>query len=143
MNVSRQTKRILILDDEPDIITYFEILLNDHGYQTVSARDGIEGLAKARTEQPDLITLDISMPKKSGVRFYRELKTDPDLKGIPVVVVTAVTDDAGDPYAFKEFIGGSDDVPAPEGYVPKPVERDEFLAVIEQTLAGTAECSRS
>ena len=143
MDVNRQTKRIHILDDEPDIITYFEILLTDHGYQTVSARDGVEGLAKARTEQPDLITLDISMPKKSGVRFYHELKTDPELKGIPVVVVTAVTDDAGDPYAFKEFIGGSDDVPPPEGYVPKPVERDEFLAVIERVLAGTADCLRS
>jgi CheY-like chemotaxis protein len=143
MNASGQTKRILILDDEPDIITYFEILLNDHGYETLSAQDGVEGLAKARSEHPDLITLDISMPKKSGVRFYRELKTDPVLKAIPVVVVTAVTDDAGDPYAFKEFIRGGDDVPAPEGYVPKPVERDEFLAVIERTLAGTVDCPRS
>jgi CheY-like chemotaxis protein len=142
MGKNKDTRKILILDDEPDIITYFEILLNDHGYETVSAQDGAEGLAKARSEQPDLITLDISMPKKSGIRFYRELKADPELKGIPVVVVTAVTDDAGDPYAFKEFVGGCNDLPAPEGYVPKPVERDDFLAVIERTLAGAAECSR-
>lgn len=143
MNEDRQTKRILILDDEPDIITYFEILLNDHGYQTSSAQDGIDGLAKARSEHPDLITLDISMPKKSGVRFYRELKSDPVLRNIPVVVVTAVTDDAGVPYAFKEFIRGDADFPAPEGYVPKPVEQDKFLDVIERVLAGTVKCPRS
>ena len=107
-------KRILILDDEPDIITYFEILLNDHGYRTLSAQDGVDGLAKARAEHPDLITLDISMPKKSGVRLYCELKNDPDLKTIPVV-----------------------------GYVPKPVDRDEFLAVIDRTLAGTPKCPQS
>ena len=133
-------KRILILDDEPDIITYFEILLHDHGYRTLSAQDGVDGLAKARAEHPDLITLDISMPKKSGVRLYCELKSDPELKTIPVVVVTAVTDDAGDPYAFKEFLQGCAEVPAPEGYVPKPVDRDELLAVIDRTLAGRPTC---
>ena len=143
MGKNKDTKKILILDDEPDIITYFEILLNDHGYETVSAQDGAEGLAKARSEQPDLITLDISMPKKSGVRFYRELKADPELNRIPVVVVTAVTDDAGDPYALSEFIRGCGDVPAPEGFVPKPVERNEFLSVIERTLTGAAQRSHA
>lgn len=143
MNENGTAKRILILDDEPDTITYFEILLNDHGYRTLSAQDGVDGLAVARAEHPDLITLDISMPKKSGVRLYCELKNDPDLRKIPVVVVTAVTDDAGDPYAFNEFLQGCAEIPAPEGYVPKPVDRDELLAVIDRTLTGAEKCPQS
>ncbi|MBD3297702.1 MAG: response regulator [candidate division Zixibacteria bacterium] len=143
MDNGNTTKRILIMDDEPDIVTYFETLLNDNGYATLSAEDGIEGLEKARNEKPDLITLDISMPKKSGVRFYRELKSDPEISSIPVIIVTAVTDDAGDPYSLGELIQGSESLPAPQGCVSKPIDRDNFLAVIEKTLASTGSCQVS
>ncbi len=143
MDNGNTAKRILILDDEPDIVTYFETLLNDNGYETLSAEDGIEGLEKAKNEKPDLITLDISMPKKSGVRFYRELKSDPEVSSIPVIIVTAVTDDAGDPYSLTELIQGSESLPAPQGCISKPIERDAFLAVIENTLASTGPCQVS
>ena len=82
-------KKILVLDDEANVVTYLETLLQDNGYDTVSAADGSEGMEKVRGERPDLVTLDISMPEKSGVRFYRELKDAPELAAIPVVVVSA------------------------------------------------------
>ena len=130
------TKRILILDDEPDVVAYLEMLLKDQGYETISARNGEEGLGKAKDQKPDLVTLDISMPETSGVRFYRELKADPDLAAIPVVIVTGVTGYAGDPYGFMKFISNRSKVPPPEGFFPKPFDRGEFLATIEKLLAS-------
>ena len=83
-------KKILIVDDEPGLVTYIETLLQDNGYETVSAPDGEIGFEKLKNERPDLVALDISMPKKSGIRFYRDLKEDPELAKIPVVIVTTM-----------------------------------------------------
>jgi CheY-like chemotaxis protein len=128
-------KKILILDDEPDVVTYLETLLQDNGYDTVSARDGSEGMEKTIREKPDLITLDISMPEKSGIRFYRELKESPDLASIPVVIVTAVTGYGGKPEDFQKFISSRKHVPPPEGFVAKPIDRAEFLKEIGNLLS--------
>ncbi|HXK36321.1 MAG TPA: response regulator [Candidatus Paceibacterota bacterium] len=128
-------KKILILDDEPSVVTYLETLLRDNGYDTVSASDGSEGMEKALSEKPDLITLDISMPEKSGVRFYRELKDSPDLASIPVLVVTAVTGYGGKPEDFQKFISSRKHVPPPEGFVAKPINRDELLKEIGNLLS--------
>ena len=84
-------KRILVIDDEPDERLYISTLLEDNGYVTETAEDGNEGLEKAETVSPDLITLDITMPEKSGVRFYREIRKNPQLCKIPIVVITGVT----------------------------------------------------
>ena len=89
-------KKILIIDDERSVVTYLETLLEDNGYETVSAEDGRIGFEKAKSEKPDLVCLDITMPQESGIRFYRNLKDDPELGSTPVVVVTAVTGDADD-----------------------------------------------
>ena len=91
-------------------------------------------LAVLRREKPDLVTLDISMPAASGTRLYKELKTDPDLSHIPVVIVTAVTGLGGDQYAYEKFISGRRLVPAPEGFFPKPIEREEFVKAIADLL---------
>ena len=114
-------KKILVLDDEPSVVTYLEALLQDNGYETVSASNGLEGMEKAREEKPDLITLDISMPEESGLRFYRELKGDPDLAGIPVVIVTGVTGYGGKPEEFQKFISSRKHLPPPEGSSPSPL----------------------
>ena len=127
-------KKILVLDDEPDVVTYLETLLRDNGYDTVSARDGREGMEKTLSEKPDLITLDISMPEQSGVRFYRELKDSPDLASIPVVVVTAVTGYGGKPEDVQKFISSRKHVPPPEGFVAKPIDREELLEKIKTLL---------
>lgn len=128
-------KRVLIVDDEPAVVSYLEMVLHDSGYETRTASNGKEALESVRREKPDLVTLDISMPESSGTRFYKELKTDPDLKSVPVVIVTAVTGYAGDQYGYQKFISHSRLVPPPEGFFPKPIERQEFLETIHKLLA--------
>jgi CheY-like chemotaxis protein len=132
----RATKRILIVDDEPDVVSYLEMLLQDNGYDTLTAEDGAQGLDLARKEKPDLVTLDISMPKASGTRFYKAIRSEPDLASIPVVIVTGVTGHGGDAYAYERFIGRRTLVPPPDGYFPKPIDRDEFLAALRKLLAS-------
>ena len=130
-----EQKKILIVDDEPDVVAYLEMLLKDHGYETVSAGNGEDGLEQLRSQRPDLVTLDISMPRTSGVRFYKEVKSDPDLASVPIVIVTAVTGYAGDPYGYMKFISSRSNVPPPEGFFPKPIDKEEFLAAIRKLLS--------
>ena len=135
MSNSPQAKKILIVDDEPAVVSYLEMLLRDSGYETLSASNGQEAIEMVRRERPDLVSLDISMPEASGTRFYRDIKKEPGLAAIPVVIVTAVTGYGGDKYAYKEFISHSRLVPPPEAYFPKPIDRDKFLEAIQKLLA--------
>ena len=123
------TKKILVIDDEPDVVTFLTTLLEDNGYATIPAKDGVEGLAKTKSEKPDLILLDITMPEKSGVRYYRDVCDDPDLKDIPVVMVTGVTKE------FEKFISTRRQVPPPDGYISKPVDTKLLLETIAKLLA--------
>jgi CheY-like chemotaxis protein len=127
--MSTESKRtILIIDDEPDLRTYLGTLFEDNGFEALTTGDGNKGLELARRRQPDLICLDISMPEPSGVRVYRELKGDPKLASIPVVMVTGV------PRQFEEFISRRRQVPPPEGYVAKPFDAEQLLAKVQQIL---------
>jgi len=128
-------KKVLVLDDEPNVVAYLETLLQDNGYDTVSAGDGREGMEKARSEKPDLITLDISMPEESGIRFYRELKADPDLSDIPVIIVTGVTGFGYKPEDFQKFISSRKQIPPPDGFVAKPIDRDELMKGVTSLLS--------
>jgi len=128
-------KRILILDDEPHVVTYLETLLHDNGYDTASASNGLKGMEKAKDQKVDLVCLDISMPEQSGIRFYRNLKDDPELSHVPVVVVTAVTGTGGDPEPFKKFISTRKQVPPPDGFLSKPIDKQEFLDTIAKLLS--------
>jgi len=134
MSVPSRPKKILVVDDEPHVVTYLETLLQDNGYETVAAANGREGLEKAHTEHPDLVCLDITMPEKSGIAFYRELKADPELGATPVVIVTAVTYYGKDPEPFRKFLATRKVVPPPEAFFPKPIDRDAFIEKIAELL---------
>lgn len=121
-------KRILIVDDEQDIRTYLSTLLEDHGYSTILAKDGIEGMQQVQGAPPDLVTLDISMPEKSGIKFFREMKSSEQWKKIPIIIVTGVSED------FKKFISSRQQIPAPEGFVPKPINQEEILGLVRKLL---------
>ena len=121
-------KRILIVDDEQDIRTYLSTLLEDQGYETMQAKDGAEAMQVLQAGVPDLITLDVSMPEKSGIKFFREIKTDDRWKHIPIVVVTGVSED------FKTFISSRHQVPAPEGFVAKPINQEEILNIVRSLV---------
>jgi CheY-like chemotaxis protein len=121
-------KKILVVDDEPDVVTYLTTLLEDAGYETVSARDGEEGLARVREESPDLVTLDITMPEKSGVRMYTEIKSDENLRAIPVIVITGIQGE------IEKFLSTRKQVPPPDDFVAKPVDKDALVAKVKRLI---------
>lgn len=135
MSETGDKKKILIVDDEAHVVTYLETLLQDNGYDTVAAVNGKEAMEKVKSDKPDLICLDITMPEESGVRFYRNLKDDPKLSSIPVAIVTAVTGMGGDPDPFKQFISSRKQIPPPEAFFSKPIEEKEFLDKIAEILS--------
>jgi CheY-like chemotaxis protein len=121
-------KSILIIDDEPDTLTYFSNLLQDNGFETRIAENGDEAMKKVRESRPDLITLDISMPQTSGVRCYRELRSNEEWKSIPVIMITGISED------FRGFISSRKQIPPPEGYLSKPVNEKELLDMVSRLI---------
>jgi CheY-like chemotaxis protein len=120
-------KKILIIDDEKDMRVYLEALFRKAGYETESAANGEEGLWLAETHQPDLITLDILMPKKSGIRAYRGLRTSEKTKAIPIVMLTGLT-------RLDDFFGDLGDLPIPDALFEKPIDREAFLEEVKGIL---------
>jgi len=121
-------KKILIIDDEPDTLTYFSDLLQDNGFETITADNGIDGVEKMKEDRPDLVTLDITMPEMSGTKFYRTLREDEATANIPIIIITGISED------FKKFISTRRNVPPPDGYLSKPVEADELLDMVNKLL---------
>jgi len=128
--MAEEPKTILIVEDEPDTVTYLSTLLEDAGYSTVAAGDGDQALERVKAGRPDLITLDITMPNKSGVRFYRDMKESDEWKGIPIIIVTGISTD------FEKFISTRRQVPPPEGYLSKPIDKEQMLALIKQHIGS-------
>lgn len=121
-------KKILLIDDDNDIISFLSLLLEDNGFDVISAKDGDIGFVKAINDKPDLICLDITMPNVSGVKCYRNLSESNETKEIPVVIVTGVSKD------FKSFIETRKQVPPPVAYFEKPIDKQEFIAKIKEIL---------
>ena len=83
-------KKIMVVDDDPDIVEYLVSIFKDHGYATCSAPDGESAMAVLERERPDLITLDLEMPEEWGPRFYRKFNQKPEFKDLPVVVISGL-----------------------------------------------------
>ncbi|NVL89929.1 MAG: response regulator [Desulfobacterales bacterium] len=140
------SKKILIVDDEPDHITFVSAVLEENGYTSIGAKDGVEGLELVRKERPDLILLDLMMPRKSGITMFQELRKDPSLSNIPVVVVTGVSEVTGVDFRNfmykqplrdeKKFVEttGLTKYTIPDGYIEKPLDPDELINVIKEVL---------
>ncbi len=127
-------KRILVVDDEKDVCTYLGRIFEENGYAVECAADGSEALQKVQNEKPNLVTLDLSMPETSGVRFYKEIKTKPELSGIPVILVTAVTGFGGNAKDTERFYSTRHQVPPPEGFIAKPIDRGEIVALVKRLI---------
>lgn len=84
------SKKILIIDDDPEIISYLKDMFEEAGYKTVSALNGVDGIAMCQLHNPDLITLDMDMPGRGGTLFYVKLRQEPSLAEIPVIVISGV-----------------------------------------------------
>lgn len=120
------SKKILVVDDEQDMVTWITTLLEDNGYSTMAAYNGAEAFELAKSHKPDLITLDISMEKESGVKTLRRLQENGETSNIPVIMVTGVSPDV------KQFIERNKRVQPPAAFLEKPIEKDELL----KTVAG-------
>ena len=127
-------KKVLIVDDELDVRIYVRTLFETSGYSPIVTRNGTEGLQKAKELSPDLIILDVMMPEAGGVTMYRELKTDPQLKRIPVIMLTAVGEKSFSHYLKMLNIKIGDPIPQPEAYMEKPLDHEELLKLARKIL---------
>ncbi len=126
-------RKILVVDDERHIVRLVEVNLQRAGYDVIAAYDGIEALEKTKSEKPEMIILDVMMPRMDGFEVLKELRGNPESKDIPVIMLTAKAQDAD---IFKGWSSGVD------SYLTKPFNPRELLAFVErifQSLEHPAE----
>ena len=129
-------KKILVVDDEMDIRIFISTLLETNGYKPIVAKDGEEGLKMVQDNKPDCVILDVMMPKESGLKLYREIKSNDATKHIPVIMCSAVSKKTFF-HSHKEldrYHGAS--IPPPEAYIEKPPEAEELITCLQQVFAG-------
>ncbi|MER3498217.1 MAG: DNA-binding response regulator [Chitinophagaceae bacterium] len=117
--MNSQGRKVLIADDEPDILEILKYNLINEGYAVITAKDGDEALDKARLYQPELIVLDIMMPKKNGVQVCKLLRAQPAFKNTLIIFLTALSDEGTQ---VKGLETGADD------YISKPVSPKVFIS---------------
>ncbi len=118
-------KKILVVDDEEDILNVLRFRLEANNYEVLVASDGQEGLNKARSEKPDLMILDLMLPKLDGYKVCRMLKFDEDYKAIPIIIFTARVQKKDEELGMEM---GAD------AYIPKPFEPEILLGKIKELL---------
>ncbi len=114
-------KKILVIDDDPIIVKYLKELFEDNGYETAVATDGKEAEEVVKKTKPDLITLDLEMPKEWGPRFYRNMVKHEELKDIPVIVISGLPDPK---HAVKKAVA----------VVRKPFDAENLLAIVKEVI---------
>ena len=117
--------KILIVDDEEDIVESLSFMLQTQGYETICAYDGEEGLKLAKEENPDLIMLDVMMPKINGYKICRLLKYDAKYKNIPIIMLTARSQESDK--AIGEETGADE-------YITKPFEFNDVLEIMQKYI---------
>lgn len=123
------TKRILVVEDDPKVVVFLEDGLTFMGYEVLIARDGVSGLYKAQKEKPDLVILDVMMPKMDGYQVCEHLRNNPKTKDIPILMLTARGQQRD---KVKGLNIGADD------YLPKPYNKAEFEARVKALLRRTS-----
>ncbi|MFH2055885.1 MAG: response regulator [bacterium] len=131
--------RILIIEDEPDVATYLATILRANGYQPQVVTDPNQACAMIKQFKPDLISLDIMMPEKSGLSMYSRLRQEPGYRDIPVLIVSGMTEESQ--FDFHSLVP-DDSIPEPESYFEKPLDVDRYLQVISHLLAKPHKAER-
>lgn len=121
-----KTTRILVVDDEPEILNFFTLILNDAGYDVLKASTGQDGLQLAREKRPDLVLLDVLLPDLNGMEVCKQIKSDPDLHDVFVVLISGGVTDAV--HKVEGLVSGADD------YLVKPLDPEELLARIRSIV---------
>jgi len=123
-------KRILVVDDERHIVRLVQVNLERAGYEILTAFDGIEALEKVKTESPDMVVLDVMMPRMDGFEVLKNLQADPKWQNIPVIMLTAKAQDAD---IFKGWASGV------SSYLTKPFNPRELLVFVERIFQSLDE----
>ncbi len=132
MVMEKLPKTVLVIEDELDMRLFLKILLETNGYAPIIAANGQDGLQKAKVHDPDLIVLDVMMPRQAGARTYRDLRADPLLKGIPVIMLSAVKRSTFFHYLKMLDAGRAEKVVEPVAYVEKPPDPQYLLKCIRE-----------
>ena len=132
--MEKEKRKILVVDDELDMRVYISTVLETSGYRAIVTKNGREGVEKAIETEPDLIVLDVMMPGECGVLMYRTLKTDPKLKKIPVVMLSAVKKEIFFHYLKMLNVKIENNISEPEAYLEKPPDHEDLLKVIKKLL---------
>jgi DNA-binding response OmpR family regulator len=122
-------KKILVVDDQPQIVRLIQLNLEKENFEVLTAGDGEEGLSKALSERPDLVILDVIMPKKDGFEVLRALKNNPATGSMPVIMLTVKTQSADIAEGLRE---------GAELYLPKPFHPKELVALVRRVLEAQA-----
>ena len=127
------SKKILIVDDEADITIYLETVLKVNGFTPVVANVVHAAQKIIDKSPPDLISLDIMMPKESGLTLYQNLKNNPKTKKIPVIIVSGLGQEGK--FDFYSFIN-DESMAEPEGFMEKPIDVDAYIKNINMLISG-------
>jgi len=120
-------KYVLIVDDDPDLVETVAMMLEEKDYEVGKAYDGIEGEEAVKARRPDLVVLDVMMPRKDGYKLCAELKADSATRDIPVILLTAVAE-AVATTTYSHHDGASTEA---DDYIPKPVDSKTLVETIE------------
>ena len=147
-------KKVLVVDDDPNTVTFLSVALETNGYEPVTAVDGKDGFEKAVAEKPDLILLDVMMPKRTGFTLFKKLRKTEGMEKVPVIMLTGVTasleeaeEAAGDtfeqPYgalrgALRKQIAmlKEEGVDKPEFFIEKPIDPEMVISKIRELIGS-------
>ena len=121
--------RVVCIEDEPEMIDLVRLILGRKGFDVIGANGGIEGLETVKREKPDIVLLDLMMPDMDGWEVYQQIKADPDLREIPIVVVTAKAQ------SIDKVLGLH--IAKVDDYITKPFGPQELLESVEKLLGMT------
>jgi CheY-like chemotaxis protein len=122
-------KKILIVDDEPDVVAYLTTVLESNGYKSFSAGNIKSAMKLTQEIHPDLICLDIVMPNETGISFYVKLQQDKKFKNIPVIIISGIIE--SEKFDFRSYVKDTK-IPPPECYMEKPLDINSFISNVEK-----------
>lgn len=127
--------KVLVIDDEPDVRTYLRMIFSEQGAEVVEANDANQGFRQIRDGEPDLVTLDLVMPHKTGEKLYWELRKDPKYEKLPIMIVTGCAKTDKPRVNFHEFLQEKG-IPEPNAFLEKPIDPQATVDTVIQMLAG-------
>jgi CheY-like chemotaxis protein len=145
-------KKVLVVDDDPNTVRFLSVALEENGYEAIGAADGKEGFERVKAEQPDLILLDVMMPKRTGFTMFKQMKKTPGMEKVPVIMLTGVTaslsaqDEKADDTFEQPFAGlrdslrktieemKADGVDSPDFFIEKPIDPEMVIDKIRELI---------